>query len=265
MVECKLCGLEFKKITNSHLNKKHGISSSEFSTLYPDAERGLIPWNKGKTKYTHPSLMKLSKRLTKQKRWNFSKWQEENRIRLESLEKNCDLAELIGIILGDGNLSKYSRTEGLRVVCHSEKKKYMKHIAGLVEKVFKQRPKILKRKKEQATDIVFYKCGLSEALKLPCGNKINNGVSIPFWIKRDENYSISCLKGLFETDGTFCEDKENYTCVIEFKNSCKNLLQDVYEILKKMNYNPQLSRKYVRLARKKEVKEFRRIIDFRNY
>lgn len=270
MIKCCICGQKFKKITNAHLDKQHGISASEFLEKYPNADRGLVPWNKGKTKYTHPSLTKLSQRLARQKSWNFSIWQKSYKERLkqtrkEKLTRNNNLAELIGIILGDGCLSSLPRTESLRVVCNSEQQGYIAHIAALIQKTFNQQPVVRKRKNQKATDIVLYRCNLSRSLNIPCGNKIKNEVAIPSWIKRDKIYSIDCLKGLFETDGCFHEDRDNYTQIIEFKNNCKNLLQGVYQILKDLGYHPQFGKNYIRLARKEEALELKILIDFRKY
>lgn len=123
MVRCPICNEEFKRITNSHLSRRHNLTGMEFSKRFPNAKRGIIPWSKGKTKMTHPSLAKLSWTLKQRKEWNFSEWQKMNkgrlrRIREKRLKRSSNLAELMGIILGDGNLVNLPRTEGLRVVCN---------------------------------------------------------------------------------------------------------------------------------------------------
>jgi hypothetical protein len=214
--------------------------------------------------------MRLSQRLARQKKWNFTNWQKANReklrhVRDKKLKKSNHLAELIGIILGDGSLTNLPRTESLRIVCNSEQRGYINHVVTLIERVLNKKPVVYKRKNQKATNITLYRCNLSKQLNLPCGNKIKNKVTIQEWIKRDKIYSIDCLKGLFETDGCFCEDKSNYTRVIEFKNNCRSLLQDVYQILKGLGYHPQFGKNYIRLARKEESLEFRILIDFRKY
>ena len=75
---------------------------------------------------------------------------------------------------------------------------------------------------------------------------------------------MNCLKGLFDTDGHFRENPENYLYAIELKNLCKHILQDAYKMLQLLGYSPQLGKVYVRLARKKEVYDFVEAIDFRN-
>lgn len=241
----------------------------EFIKRFPNANWGVIPWNKGETKETHPSLAKLSYNLKLQKEWNFSKWQREwrkqKRIQYKKFIRDENLAELIGIVLGDGSLEKFPRTERLHIVCNSEQKDYILHIADLIKRKFKKTPRIFNRKIEKATDIYIYQCRISDRLGLPTGNKIENNVGIPLWIKANRNFGITCLKGLFETDGCFVEDKDNYTQIIEFKNNCRRLKEDVYFLLKELGYHPQFGKKYIRLARREEVYNFENLINFRDY
>jgi len=112
----------------------------QFIKRFPNANSGLTPWNKGKSKETHPSLLRLSQALKEKKEWNFSDWQTKRRpqfgARYRILEKDNILAELIGIVLGDGNLYKHLRTENLRITCNSKDSGYIKHIGSLIKKFF---------------------------------------------------------------------------------------------------------------------------------
>ena len=83
------------------------------------------------------------------------------------------------------------------------------------------------------------------------------------WIKNNKNYTIRCLKGLFETDGCFQKDVSNYAQYIELKNLCDRIRLDTYSMLKDLGYCPQKSKKYVRLAKRKEVYSFKKLIKFR--
>jgi len=185
--------------------------------------------------------------------------------RCQELAKNSNLAELIGIVLGDGNLYKHSRTESLRVICNSKDTDYIQHIADLIRKAFKKTPSVIRRKNENATVVCLYQCGISKRLQLPCGNKIKNNVGVPNWILLKKENMWRCLKGLFETDGCFLKDEDNYAQFMEFKNNCVRLRKDAYIILLKLGFNPQLGINYVRLARRDEVYRFKERIDFRNY
>lgn len=192
-------------------------------------------------------------------------YKTDKRSHYKKLIRDVRLAELIGVILGDGNLYKHPRTENLRIICDSKDTIYVKHIAKLIKRIFNKRPSIIKRKNENAVVVSLYQCKICERLNLPCGNKIKNNVRIPPWIHRDRKFIVRCLKGLFETDGCFQEDKSNYAQYIEFKNNCKQLRRDVYNILTKIGFNPQFGSNYIRLAKRNETFNFKKLIDFRNY
>ena len=222
-------------------------------------------WNKGHTKLTHPSLLKMSRTLAAKKKWNFSEWQAKQPKIDYSIDKSEEWAELVGITLGDGNIFRFPRTERLIIACNSKDNKYICHIANLVQKVLKKKPQIKKCKNTNCIHIKLYQCHLNKRLQMPSGDKIKNKVAIPEEIGMNRNLLIRCLKGLFETDGSFTIDKKNYTRVIEFKNMSRPLLNDVYSGLKGLDYNPQFGKNYVRLARKNEVYNFANLIQFRRY
>lgn len=269
MVRCNLCSQALGRITETHLWHKHKMRLAKFISQFPDTNIGPMPWKKGETKETNQSLLKLSNTLKAQKKWNFSKWQKEIKkqqiIQYKELSKDENLAELIGIILGDGNLYKHPRTENLRVICNSKDTVYIRHIANLITKIFHKTPSVIKRRNENATVVCLYQCKISKRLDLPCGNKIKNNIGIPSWIFFNEGYMVKCLKGLFETDGCFHEDRDNYTRIIEFKNNCTRLREGVYNSLLRLGFNPQSGHNYVRLARRNEVYKFKELIEFRNY
>lgn len=269
MVKCNLCNQAFGRITETHLWHRHKMRYHKFIKRFPNANTGLVSWNKGKSKENCRSLLKLSQALKAKKEWNFSDWQIKRRLqcvtRYRELEKNSNLAELIGIVLGDGNLNKHPRTENLRITCNSKDTGYIKHIGSLIKRVFYKSPSIRKRNDENAVSVDLYQCKISERLNLPCGDKIRNNVGIPSWIFSDKKYILKCLKGLFETDGCFHEDRDNYTRIIEFKNNCKKLRQDVYDSLIKLGFKPQFGHNYIRLAKGSDVYRFKETIDFRNY
>ncbi len=268
MVRCNICNQELGRITETHLWHKHKIHFPKFISLFPNANIGPMPWVKDDTKETNLSLLKLSNSLKIKKEWNFSKWQRHRKKQPKlqhAVPKDENLAELIGIVLGDGNLYKHPRTENLRITCNSNDTSYIRHVSCIIKKVLRKTPNVRKRKDENAVSVDLYQCKISKRLNLPCGNKIKNNVGIPYWVFSNKDYMRKCLKGLFETDGCFHEDRDNYTRIIEFKNNCARLREDAYNILLKLGFNPQLGRNYVRLAKRNEVYEFKELIDFRNY
>lgn len=66
------------------------------------------------------------------------------------------------------------------------------------------------------------------SIGLISGDKIKNKVTIPTWIRADNNLLIPCIRGLFDTDGTvFRASKTSNRWVIGFKNNNRILLEDV--------------------------------------
>lgn len=180
------------------------------------------------------------------------------------LEKNCFLAELIGIILGDGCVTKMARCDLLRISCDSRERDYIIYVAHLIRQVFKKQPSFSKRKNENCIDIRLYQKYISSRLRLPTGNKIANNIDVPRWVFSNSGFIRNCLKGLFDTDGNYRKDERNYLHVIELKNRCLPILKSCYKMLKLFGYHPQFGGDYVRLARKEEVYNFIGLINFRN-
>jgi len=51
-----------------------------FTKKYPNVDRGMVPWNKGETKFSHPSVLKISETMKTRPVSNFftGKNQERN-------------------------------------------------------------------------------------------------------------------------------------------------------------------------------------------
>ncbi len=118
-----------------------------------------------------------------------------------SLNKN--LAEFIGIVLGDGTLTRNFVRISLdsRYDAH-----YANYIVRLINKIFKTGAGIRKEKNKNLIYVTLYSVTvckfLNEKFKLPFGDKINNNASIPAPILRDKKLIKSCIRGLVDTDGT---------------------------------------------------------------
>lgn len=107
-------------------------------------------WNKGFTKATHPSVRKISETMKRRGIDNFKQWRErmklEGKIKSQyySLKKNKNLAELIGVVLGDGHICRFERTESLRIVGNANSPYFVRHYAQIMEKVFNKKPYVAK-------------------------------------------------------------------------------------------------------------------------
>lgn len=192
------------------------------------------------------------------------------------LERNRYFAELVGIILGDGNLGNYPkykngvstgkiRCQYLRIYCNLNEKQYAKELETILIKVFKKKPYIYQRKNAGELYLEISGKNLDKDLDLKVGNKIMNQATIPQWIYNDIVYTRYCIRGLFDTDGCCYKTGKKYS-IINFTNHNKKLLNGVYKSLQKLGFHPYLktSNRDVELGRQLEIRKFFSIIAPRN-
>lgn len=228
-------------------------------------------WSKGFTKETHPSVMKISQTLISKKIDNFREWR--NRMKnlglipknYPSFRKSGDLAEYIGVILGDGNIGKFPRTERLVIVGNANNRGFIERYAKLTEKFFNKKPFVGKCQNTNAVRISLYQKKISKRLNIPCGNKKKINWQMPKWIQNNKNYLIRLLKGLFEAEGSLSIHIPTCTYNFQFRNNNKSLLTIMENGLKLLGYHPEIRINSVRLRKKQEVENFRKLINFRLY
>ncbi len=228
-------------------------------------------WNKGLTRGTHPSVLKISETMRRKKLDNFKGWRDEmkrlGKIKSEysPLEKNGDLAELIGVILGDGHICVFPRTECLRIVSNSNNAGFLRRYSGLVYKVFRKKPSISKRKSSNAVDITIYEKRLSQRLDIPAGARGKIIIYVPRWIFKNNDFLIRYLRGLYEAEGSYSVHLETYTHKLLFSNCNNSLLTIVEMSLKKLGFHPHRSHNKIQVSRKQEVQELLNLLQFRRY
>lgn len=228
-------------------------------------------WNKGYTKHTHPSVAKISKTFSSMKIDNFAKWRFQMKLegKIPSdypvLNKNADLAELIGVILGDGHIEVFPRTERLLIVGDSKKMGFINHYAVLVEKVFNKKPSINYVKASNTVRISLYQKNISQRLGIKSGNRSGYAYEIPAWIRYNTANLIGFLKGLFEAEGSLSIHLPTYTYNFQFTNMNPYLLAIVRDSLISLGYHPEVRAIYIRLRKKVEVASFKELIHFRDY
>ncbi|MFA6297023.1 MAG: LAGLIDADG family homing endonuclease [Candidatus Paceibacterota bacterium] len=202
---------------------------------------------------------------------NFKAWREEQKKlgKIPSeylpLEKNGDLAELIGLTLGDGSIHKYARTEGLRIVLPANKPKLVSRGADLVYKVFGKKPSVIKRKNVECFDIRFYQKAISERLGIPIGSRGDMEHTLPEWIMKEKSFMIRYLRGLYEAEGSHCAHLPTYTHKLIFTNVNQSLLKQVKFLLETLGFHPHVTKRDVQVSRKKEVEGLIEVLQFRKY
>jgi DNA-binding transcriptional regulator WhiA len=158
------------------------------------------------------------------------------------LDDKTSCAYIIGVALGDGNLScPNGRATRLRVSCDKRYLNLIEEIKHSLSSVFpKNKVSLVLSRKDNCIDISVYSNQLNGLIpwKVNCGSKIEQQAHIPEWIMQDSNYSKACLKGLFQTDGSIYNDR-GYT-MVNFTNLIKPLINDVYTIISELHHTPHL-------------------------
>lgn len=228
-------------------------------------------WNKGLTKDTHPALRKTSETMRRKRIDNFKDWRDRMKRKglikssYPPLTKNGDLAELIGIVLGDGHLHKHDRCDSLRIVGDAKKMGFVIRSAQLVYLVFKKEPKVMKRSSSNGVNITLYEKNISKRLSLPTGARAGYEFLLPSWIEKSRSNTIRFLRGLYEAEGTLCHSPATYTHKFIFTNMNLRLLELVARLVRGLGFTVSVSANKVQVSRKDEVQKLSNLIQFRHY
>lgn len=193
-------------------------------------------------------------------------------------EKNEDLAEAFGIILGDGHIEERVVGTKIRVYCvniagnsKTDAEYIFKYVPNLFRRIFKEGGRVVQKKNINCAYFTLNGKRFVEFLKkngLPSGNKVKNNVSIPDWIKKDDKLLRKCLRGLVDTDGCvyYISKKTNRNLRITFTNHASNLLNDYRNSLIKLGFSPsKIMRGYdIYLSSKQDVQKYIKEIGFSN-
>lgn len=179
---------------------------------------------------------------------------------------SSDLAEFVGIMLGDGGLTPLY----ISITLNSEADQaYIYFVISLCEKLFGERPKIHKHRNDKAVALYYNSKVLATyfiSIGLKVGSKVKQQVGVPEWIIKNKEYSKACLRGLMDTDGgiflhRYLSNKKRYTySKLCFSNRSIPLLLFVYETLIEFGFTPKLiekvENKKVWLYNAQEVKQY---------
>ena len=103
-------------------------------------------------------------------------------------DKDEFLSELIGIILGDGGISK---RQVIITLNKKDDKDYSRFVANLIEKVLKMKPGVHERRDEHVVNIAMSSTNLVDfliSMGIKTGNKVKNQVDVPLWIKKNNSF-----------------------------------------------------------------------------
>lgn len=217
----------------------------------------------------------------RKKKWH-EWWEREGRFisrnelfRTKSIKKprkSTNLAEFVGIILGDGSIGQRQVTITLN---SEDDKEYSKFVINLIKKLFDVTVGVYYRKNALAVDLSISRTELVSLcvnrLGLKRGSKVKQQVDIPKWIKQNRPYSIACVRGLVDTDGCVfthsykVNDKRYKYKKLAFTSYSKPLRQSVFKILEDNGLHPRLAAgKDVRLDSITDMKGYFKVFNFHN-
>ena len=156
-------------------------------------------------------------------------------------QDKTNLAYIIGIALGDGNLSNPNgRAVRLRITCDTKYPNLIKNICDSLQKIFPNNKVTIVKKLKTCIDISCYSNKLEKLLgwQAKGGSKYNQKVGVPDWIKTDKKYVSACLLGLLQTDGSIYSDR-GYK-MVNFVTIIPILAQDTIFLIKKLGYRPKI-------------------------
>lgn len=225
------------------------------------------PWCKGLTKETDSRVQKISKTMRRKKIDNFASWREKmiklGKIRnsYPSFKKSKELAFLVGLTLGDGNISNFPRTECLTIALNTKYPKLIEYTYLIMKRFFQKNPS--RNLQGNCSRLRVYQKQISRRLSIPTGSRKNLPIAIPRWIWINRTYLIWYLKGLFEAEGSLSIHLPTCTYNFQFSNRNPKLLANVSRGLKKLGYHPEHHPVGTRLRKRNEVKSFEKLISFR--
>jgi len=208
----------------------------------------------------------------RKKKWR-EWWDKKGRYKVHSLigsitpskkpRHSKDLAEFVGILLGDGGITPSQ----IKISLHKfDDRAFSFHVKHLIQKLFAINPAVYERKEENTIIIAISRTELVKyfnAMGLPIGNKVKHQVDVPIWIKRSRAFTRCCLRGLFDTDGCFYIDKHRYKDKIynnpamNFTNRSFPLLSFFKENIEKLDMHPTRTTKFsVALRRENEIQDY---------
>ena len=192
---------------------------------------------------------------------------------IPNLTRNGDLAELCGLILGDGhiqhrseqNKSRNTSTYFISITLNEEEQKIIRNSENLLEKVTGLEAKTYEKQGNCVRIVIHSKDAVEKFQKigLKPGHKTENQVSVPNWLKKSEEFCRRCVKGLIDTDGSIYNDKREdrvYKRII-FKNYSEPLLLDFKEMCSKLDIDTVNGGPHQVHVSRKDVEKFIKIVD----
>ena len=170
------------------------------------------------------------------------------------------LAEMIGILLGDGHLTPTQVTVTL-----GKKDEYVDYVSDLMEQLFKVRPKVITTK--DGHYVIYLGSARLVRWFLNMGlvfNKVGSQVNMPSWCFKNKRFLKNAVRGLIDTDGSVYKLRSG-NVQMSFCNRSLPLLKSARLALLSLGLFPsQISGYNFYITRKDDLHRYYHKIGFNN-
>ncbi len=150
------------------------------------------------------------------------------------------LAYVIGLALGDGNLSNPNkRAVRLRISCDTKYPLLIRQIQDALKKVAPHNKVAVVLRSTRCLDVSCYSNDWEKVLGWKVGSKMAQKIHVPIWIKGKPSYTKVCLRGLLQTDGSIYLDR-GYL-MVNFVSHSQSLAKDVLDMIESLGFCARLS------------------------
>lgn len=158
---------------------------------------------------------------------------------------SADLAEFVGIVLGDGGITNRQVTISFNTLDAA----YAAYVKQLVSKLFDIQASFSIDRIDHTLSLIASGVALVEILQglgLKKGNKVEQQVDVPSWVWRRRDFQIACLRGLMDTDGcvfrhAYRVNGKVYTYTkLAFTNYSRPLLLSTKQLFETLGLAPTL-------------------------
>jgi len=174
------------------------------------------------------------------------------------------LAEMLGILVGDGHLSEYQTSMTTSSITDIE---HASFVSKLFKNLFLLEAPIRKNTDSHSVDVTVSSkklVGFLISNGMTKGNKIHNGLHVPVWIMNDKKFWKPFIRGLFDTDGCVyldCHHKGGKTYKHigwTISSNADKLVRDIINILEGLDFSPSYrkSQHSVYLRKQDEIKRY---------
>ena len=180
-------------------------------------------------------------------------------------QESGQLAELIGIIYGDGSIgNSWQVIISLNSITYAE---YAKYIQSLMLSLFELEARLRKRPNQNTLVVVLTSTTAVDFLVekgAVRGNKLINTEGIPSWILANQDYERFFVRGIVDTDGClyfhthFVNGKKYVNIGLCFTNYSPKLILEISSILESFQIRAHITDRGRRiyLYRKKDIEKY---------